>query len=495
MQAVLHSRNACFTSRSSPEWYAMTASMPPGARRSRSAGSARARPSSSSLTAMRTAWKRRAKSDGTAARAERAADGADEIVARAEGPRCAAADDLAREPARARLVAEVAEDAHELRLVGLVEQLAGAAARVVRASHAHVERRTLPEGEAARCVVDLMRGDAKVEQDPGEAKVGDRGDGVDRGVVRPGRRRTGRERPRSASRAPAAASASGSRSTPITLPTPWSSSAARVAAATEGTVEDERRAAEQLDHLGGERRGMIVGVPGTRGALVEASRSVGHTTAEPRVRPGVRTLAHPTDSMASRQHLTFIVHGARADRARAPARRVVGAPARPRGGRARHVGGRRRHPPRRGRGGPRHRRRDRLRRRRHAQRSRERARRTRRPARRRAARHRQRLRAADGNSGGRGSCHGCYPPSQARAHRHGVDEWATVPQRVHGRRRRRGDGGDSGRLQGVARAAGLRDHRRPQARRRRRGAAGELHERRLLASTPSSSPSPWAARA
>src|SRR6185369_13868573 len=54
-----------------------------------------------------------------------------------------------------------------------------------------------------------------------------------------------------------------------------------VAATTEGTVEDERRAAEQLDYLGGKSRGMIVGVPGTRGALVEASRSVGHTTAEP----------------------------------------------------------------------------------------------------------------------------------------------------------------------------------------------------------------------
>ena len=119
----------------------------------------------------------------TCARSERAADGADEIVARAKRPVGAAPDDFAREAAGARLVAELADDALELPLLRFVEQLAGAGSGVVRPSHSHVEGRTLPEGEAARRVVDLMGGDAKVEQDPGEANVGDRGDGVDRGVV------------------------------------------------------------------------------------------------------------------------------------------------------------------------------------------------------------------------------------------------------------------------------------------------------------------------
>jgi hypothetical protein len=93
-----------------------------------------------------------------------------------------AANDLAREPTRARLVAVLAEDADELLVARRVEQLPALGARR-RATHAHVERRAFPEREAARRVVDLMRGDAKVEQDPVEAKVGDRGDGVDRGVV------------------------------------------------------------------------------------------------------------------------------------------------------------------------------------------------------------------------------------------------------------------------------------------------------------------------
>src|SRR5690242_7059938 len=52
-QAALQSRNAFLTMRSSPEWYAITTNVPPGNSRSRSAGSARSKPGSSSLTAMR----------------------------------------------------------------------------------------------------------------------------------------------------------------------------------------------------------------------------------------------------------------------------------------------------------------------------------------------------------------------------------------------------------------------------------------------------------
>lgn len=55
MQAALHSRKVFLTIRSSPEWYAITTKVPPGVSRSRSAGSARSSPGSSSLTAIRTA--------------------------------------------------------------------------------------------------------------------------------------------------------------------------------------------------------------------------------------------------------------------------------------------------------------------------------------------------------------------------------------------------------------------------------------------------------
>src|SRR5206468_4811313 len=116
------------------------------------------------------------------------------------------------------------------------------------------------------------------------AEVGDRGDGVDRGVVplvggevsaggllgEPGAGRGERV---------------GIAIEADHLPDAVVQQRFGVAPATEGTVEDERRAAKQLNDLGDERGGMIVGVPGTRGALVEASRSVGHTTAEPRATP------------------------------------------------------------------------------------------------------------------------------------------------------------------------------------------------------------------
>src|SRR5687768_12821991 len=51
MQSVDQSRIACFTRRSSPEWYEMTARTPPGVSRSLSAGSADSRAPSSSFTA------------------------------------------------------------------------------------------------------------------------------------------------------------------------------------------------------------------------------------------------------------------------------------------------------------------------------------------------------------------------------------------------------------------------------------------------------------
>ena len=112
--AALHSRNACFTRRSSPEWYAMTASVAAGREPVAQRGQ-RARQTVQLVVdgdAHRLEESREVRRAG--ARAERAADGAHEIVARGERPVAAAADDLAREPARPRLVAELAEDAREL---------------------------------------------------------------------------------------------------------------------------------------------------------------------------------------------------------------------------------------------------------------------------------------------------------------------------------------------------------------------------------------------
>lgn len=55
MHAALHSRNAFFTMRSSPEWYEITTKIPSGFKRSRRSGRACVSPVSSWFTAMRTA--------------------------------------------------------------------------------------------------------------------------------------------------------------------------------------------------------------------------------------------------------------------------------------------------------------------------------------------------------------------------------------------------------------------------------------------------------
>ena len=183
MQSVLQSRNACFTSRSSPEWYAMTASVPPGARRSRSAGSARSSPAELVVHGDAHGLEQPREVGRTRSRAERAADRADEIVARREG-----AVARRRTISRASRIARGSSPysrkiARELLVARARSSSVGRVALARRAAHAHVERRAFAEREAARRVVDLMRGDAEVEQDPVEAKVGDRGDGVDRGVV------------------------------------------------------------------------------------------------------------------------------------------------------------------------------------------------------------------------------------------------------------------------------------------------------------------------
>ena len=325
---------------------------PPGARRSRSAGSARANPASSSLTAMRTAWNSRAKSGGPVRAPRRAADRADEVVARREGTVARRRTiSRARRPARGS-----SPYSRKMRASSsssrVAEQLRGARRGASRA-HAHVERRALPEGEAARRVVDLMRGDAKVEQDAVEAKVGDGGDGVDRGVVSLDRRRSGRARRRRRVRARlrervrVAIDADDRARRRL-------EQRRRVPAAAERAVEDERGAAEQRRPP--RRRAPENGsrCPRLR-SLVEAWRARDHTTSSSRethhalhAHAAARSHRHDPNARSSAPDLH------RARRARRPprpaARRVLGAAARARGGRAGHLGGGRRHrisPPRR----------------------------------------------------------------------------------------------------------------------------------------------------
>ena len=87
----------------------------------------------------------------TCSRAERAADSADQIVARAERAVSTTADDLAREAARAWLISKLAEDALELPLVGRVEELAGAGDRVVRSAHSHAGSTRWLRGSGQPC--------------------------------------------------------------------------------------------------------------------------------------------------------------------------------------------------------------------------------------------------------------------------------------------------------------------------------------------------------
>ena len=101
-------------------------------------------------------------------RPERAADRANQIIARSEGPIRPPADDLARETHGAPLVGILSEDRAELDLVRGRKQCRGIASGV--RAHAHVERNALTKGEAARGIIELMRGDAEVEQNAVEPR-------------------------------------------------------------------------------------------------------------------------------------------------------------------------------------------------------------------------------------------------------------------------------------------------------------------------------------
>ena len=168
------------TTRSSSEWKVTTASQPPGASARSAAARPRASSPSSSLTAMRSAWKLRVAACGWpgfgrgSSRSIRPASCS--VVVKGADRRSATMARAMRREARSspywkRMSASAASG----------RPLTRSAAAGAGLAHPHVERPVLLEGEAARGLVELHRGDADVEHDAVERRMpGLRGDAVER---------------------------------------------------------------------------------------------------------------------------------------------------------------------------------------------------------------------------------------------------------------------------------------------------------------------------
>src|SRR5688500_10366379 len=115
------------------------------------------------------------------ARAKRAANSPDEVVAGDEWAVASSTHDLASHPSGTWLVREIPQHPLELILVGFVEQVGCIHACIV--AHAHVERRSLAKGKAAIGAVDLVRRDAKVDENSVEANAVERADEIQIGII------------------------------------------------------------------------------------------------------------------------------------------------------------------------------------------------------------------------------------------------------------------------------------------------------------------------
>jgi hypothetical protein len=91
----------------------------------------------------------------------------DEVVRRGKPLVPPAAHDFSRHAMRPRFVGMLPQQRRQLLLANLVEKLRGRTLGV--APHAHVERSAAPEGEPALLGVELMRGNAEIEEDSIEA--------------------------------------------------------------------------------------------------------------------------------------------------------------------------------------------------------------------------------------------------------------------------------------------------------------------------------------
>ena len=144
----------------------------------RPAGSAASICASSSLTAMRIAWKTRlagwppAKRAGTGTAATIVSTSSFVVSRRACARR---AHDRPARSAGVALLAVVAEQAREPALVPVVDDIGGR--QLLGRVHAHVQRRVVGVGEAALPRVDLHRGHAEVDVDEvdGDALLAQRG--------------------------------------------------------------------------------------------------------------------------------------------------------------------------------------------------------------------------------------------------------------------------------------------------------------------------------
>ena len=153
-----------FTRRSSSEWNEIAARRPPTRSTSQASGSAASSWASSSLTAIRIAWKVRLAGWPPA---KRAGAGIAAVIA------STSSKVVVERPARrtiwpairsgVALLAVLAQDAREAAAVPGVDELGGG--QLLVGVHPHVERRVVGVGEAALARVDLHRGHAEVEVD------------------------------------------------------------------------------------------------------------------------------------------------------------------------------------------------------------------------------------------------------------------------------------------------------------------------------------------
>ena len=171
MQPRARSARNRFTRRSSSEWKEIAASLPSGARTSQASGSAASSCPSSSLTAIRSAWKVRLAgcAAGEPGRGrDRGLDDVDQLLRRLQLALAApAADDRAGDRRHEAILAVAADQAGEAALVPLVDDLAGGQLAADRI-HPHIQRRVVAVGEAALGVSTC------IEERPGRGRPGRR---------------------------------------------------------------------------------------------------------------------------------------------------------------------------------------------------------------------------------------------------------------------------------------------------------------------------------
>ena len=257
MHAALQSRNACFTIRSSPEWYAMTASVPPGVEPVAQRGQRALEPRKLVVHGDADGLKESSKFRRARSRSEHGANRADEIVARRERLSLS----------RRRTISRARRAPRGSSPKSLNIRVNVASLSLFRSVAPRRRRRrrpfAYPDGAPGRnvkprsSIVHLMRGYAEVEKNAVEARALSSTAALSISAKFDS---TAENRPATAypcSLVAAAASASGSRSTPTTVCTPASSSASEWPPPPRVQSRTSLRVAEELGDLTGEHRRVI----------------------------------------------------------------------------------------------------------------------------------------------------------------------------------------------------------------------------------------------